>query len=215
MMLEGQFAFQDYAVAKWFQHVNAFVEFGKELFRDYARSEELIRGMSMAIDSFMDQFHEENFHDPENIVSECRENCKRFEDQDFYEDLVALTSHIYTFQKKGFDARHKVSIKGLDDALNRNRKFIEETISKLKGPELETFKQFHDNERPYKCTKITCMYFSEGFKDAKSKKRHINIHERPFQCEVPDCLGAEGFANHKDLEKSERSISNRKAARLT
>jgi hypothetical protein len=201
MMLEGQFAFQDYAVAKWFQHVNAFVEFGKELLNNYGKAEELIRGISQAIDMFMDQYHEEEFHELDNIVAECRKNCESFAEQDFHDDLVALTSHIYTFQKKGFEARHKVSIKSLEDALNRNRKLMEDTVSKLKGAELETFKQFYDNERPYKCTKITCMYFSEGFKDAKSKKRHVNIHDRPFQCEVPDCLGAEGFANSKDLEK--------------
>ncbi|KAF2866462.1 hypothetical protein BDV95DRAFT_583928 [Massariosphaeria phaeospora] len=51
------------------------------------------------------------------------------------------------------------------------------------------------------------MYFSEGFKDAKAKKRHINLHDRPFQCEVPDCIGAaNGFANSKDLEKHTRSF---------
>lgn len=207
MMLEGQFAFQDYAVAKWFHHVNAFVNSGKYLLEDYSKMEEPIRAIALAIDDFMDQYHEEEFNEPEKIVAECRETCKMFEDQDFYEDLVALTSHIYTFQKKGFEARHKVSIKSLEEALNRNRKLMEETASKLKDAELETFKQFYDNERPYKCTKITCMYFSEGFKDAKSKKRHVNVHDRPFQCEVADCLGAEGFSNHKDLEKYAHRIT--------
>ncbi|KAL5380194.1 hypothetical protein DPSP01_007994 [Paraphaeosphaeria sporulosa] len=206
MMLEGQFAFQDYAVAKWFQHVNAFVKFGKDLLQDWTKAEELVREMSHAIDNFMDHYHEENFNEPQNIVEECRETCKSFEEQDFYEDLVVLTSHIYTFQKKGFEARHKVSIKSLEYALNRNRKFVEDTASKLKGTELATFQQFYDNERPYKCTKITCMYFSEGFREARAKKRHVNIHDRPFQCEVPDCLGAEGFANSKDLEKHTRSF---------
>jgi hypothetical protein len=201
MMLEGQFAFQDYAVAKWFQHVNAFVNTSKDLLEDYPKTEELIRAIGLAIDDFMDLYHEEEFHEPEKIVPECRETCKNFENQDFYDDLVALTSHIYTFQKKGFEARHKVSIKRLEEALNRNRKFMEDTVSKLENADLETFKQFYDNERPYKCTKITCMYFSEGFKEAKAKKRHVNVHDRPFQCEVPDCLGAEGFSNHKDLEK--------------
>ncbi|KAF1974533.1 C2H2 domain-containing protein, partial [Bimuria novae-zelandiae CBS 107.79] len=206
MMLEGQFAFQDYAVAKWFQHVNAFVNTGKDLLEDYSRTEELVRDVSMAIDAFMDQYHDEDFHESKKIVAECRENCSAFESQEFYDDIVALTSHIYTFQKKGFEARHKVSIKSLEEALNRNRKFMEETVSKLKGQELEIFKEFYDHERPYKCTKITCMYFSEGFKDAKSKKRHVNVHERPFQCEVTDCLGNEGFSNHKDLEKHTRSF---------
>ena len=200
-MLDGHFAFQDYAVAKWFQHVNAFVSSGRDLLDNYAATEEFVRSIGLAIDDFMDVFHEEDFHAAEKIVEECLTTCAIFHEQDFHNDLIALTSHIYTFQKKGFEARHKVSIKGLEEALNRNRKILEESVSKLKGDELDTFNKFYDSERPYKCTKITCMYFSEGFKDARSRKRHVNVHERPFQCEVADCLGAEGFSNHKDLEK--------------
>jgi len=201
MMLQGYFAFQDYAIAKWFHHVTAFINSGPDLLKDYAKSEELLRGISIAIDDFLEFYQEENFHSEKNLVAECRTSCKPFESQEFFEDMVSLTSHIYIFQKKGFDARHKVSIKKLEMALERNRKLMEETAPKLVSKDLSQFEQFYDKERPFKCSKITCMYFSEGFKDAKIKKRHINIHERPFQCEVADCLGAEGFTNSKDLEK--------------
>jgi hypothetical protein len=198
-MLNGHFAFQDYAVAKWFHHVNAFISTGKDLLQGAPNASEHLLGISRAIDDFLDRYSDENFHD--SVVNECMENCKVFEHTDFYEDLVALTSHIYTFQKKGFDARHKVSIKSLQTVLERNRKLLEEDHSKLSSSELETFRQFYDDERRFKCTQITCIYFSEGFKSAKSRKQHLNLHLRPFRCEVPDCLGAEGFTNSKDLEK--------------
>lgn len=201
MTLEGHFAFQDYAVAKWFHHVNAFVSMGKELLKKGFEAHARLAEMSTALDDFLTQFGEESWE--EGIVAECRKTCSIFEDHDFYDNIVALMSHIYTFQKKGFEARHKVSIEDLDKALERNRKLLEELPPKLSPGELTTFRQFYDDERRFKCPRITCMYFSVGFKDAKSRKRHVNIHDRPYQCEVPDCLGAEGFANSKDLEKYE------------
>jgi hypothetical protein len=198
-MLQGHFAFQDYAVAKWSHHVNAFINTGKYLLQRGPEGYEHLQEISHAIDEFLCRYNDENFHD--SIVNECRENCKVFEGEDFYADLVALTSHIYTFQKKGFEARHKVSIKSLETVLERNRRLLEELPPKLNGTELDIFRQFYDDERRFKCTQITCMYFSEGFKTAKLRKRHVELHLRPYRCEVPDCLGAEGFANSKDLEK--------------
>jgi hypothetical protein len=199
-MLDGQFAFQDYAVAKWPQHVNAFINTGKDLLQDPPPdAEEHLLGISRAIEDFLSRYSDEDFGD--DIVDECRENCRIFEEEEFYDDLVTVTSHIYTFQKKGFDARHKVSINGLQSVLTRNRKLLEEPLNKLTSAELEKFRQFYDDANRFKCSKITCMYFSEGFDTAKKRKRHVELHERPFRCEVPDCLGAEGFVNSKDLEK--------------
>lgn len=196
MMFEGHFAFQDYAVATWSLHLNAFVETGKNLSEI---DETLLEDIRIAIDFFMQRYDEENWHT--NIVPECRERCKVFEDQDFYEDLVALTSHIYTFHSKGFELKHKISIKSLEAALERNRKLLEEPTSKMRRDEQEAYRRYYDEERRFKCNRITCMYFSEGFSDAKLRKRHVNIHARPFQCEISGCLGHEGFANNKDLEK--------------
>lgn len=139
----------------------------------------------------------------QGIVEECKSSCSAFQGLPLYDDLVLLTSHIYTFQKKGFDARHEVSIKSLATALERNRKLLEELSSSklLDNEDVARYRRFYDHERVFKCTKITCRYFSEGFKDEKSRKKHVNIHERPFHCDIPDCLGAEGFINQGDLQR--------------
>jgi hypothetical protein len=206
LALDGHFAFQDYAVAKWFYHVNAFVHLGADLLKEGEDVEELLNTMTEALDDFVTRYDEEDWE--KGIVPRSKETCKVFEDHPLYEHLVALTSHIYTFQEKGFEARHIVSIKSLATVLERNRKLLEELPKKMKDKhekhekELAQLARFYDVDRRFKCPKITCMYFSEGFKDAKSRKKHVNVHDRPFQCEAPDCLGAEcGFANSKDLEK--------------
>jgi hypothetical protein len=203
-MLRGHFAFQDYAVAKWFHHVNAFVNNGSRFLKEAVNPDEQLDALAVALDEFMDRYCEVNWG--EGLVQDCRSTCSVFEKYSLFESLLLLTSHIYRFQQKGFEARHKISIASLADALDRNRKLLEELPAKPSKSETDAYCRFYDEKRRYKCTKITCRYFSQGFSDRKAKKRHINIHDRPFQCEVSDCLGAEGFANEKDLKNHTRAF---------
>jgi hypothetical protein len=202
LMLKGHFAFQDYAVAKWFHHVNAFVNNGQRFLREAEHVEDHVETFSTALEDFIGRYEEEFQSD--ELVQECRTTCRVFEEYGLYENLLMLTSHIYTFQKKGFDARHKISIQGLATALERNRNLLEDYPAELDKSQQAAYCRFYDEKRRYKCTKITCRYFSQGFIDAKAKKRHVNIHDRPYQCDVSDCTGAEGFANEKDLRNHTR-----------
>lgn len=202
-MLAGRFAFQDYAIAAWFHHVNAFVHKGDQFLRDADDKERHLNDLWEALEEFT-SFHQEDWYG--GIVQSCSEACGMFRPYILFELLVQMKSHIYTFQQKGFDARHKISIQGLEAALERNRKLLEEPPKDMNAGEKALYSKFYDDKRLYKCTKITCRYFSQGFSDKKARKRHVNIHDRPFQCEVMDCLGQEGFANDKDLRNHKRSF---------
>jgi len=201
LALEGHFAFQDYAIAKWYYHVNAFVSSGARLMSETSQHDIYLNDMAIALEDFMTQYSDANWN--ENVVQDCRKSCHPFASHSLYDKLVELTSHIYAVQKRGFDARHEVSIKSLAAALERNRTLLEELPSskETSQDDMVRYRRFYDDERLYKCSKITCRFFSEGFKDAKDRKKHVNIHTRPYQCDVPDCLGNEGFANQGDLQK--------------
>ncbi|CAN9394852.1 unnamed protein product [Alternaria alternata] len=205
--LEGSLAFQDYAIAKWFHHVNAWVASGTKFLEEAPDQVALLDGILHAMREFMMRYSELDWANGQ--VDDCKTKCKVFEHLGLYEHVVQLTSHIYTFQQKGFEAQHKISIPDLSEALDRNRKILEEFHKAKPGPTAEekaTYSKFYNEKRRFKCTRITCRYFSEGFKDEKSRKAHVNLHERPHQCEIPDCLGAEGFVNAKDLEKHTRTF---------
>ncbi|RYN46116.1 hypothetical protein AA0118_g12682 [Alternaria tenuissima] len=205
--LDGSLAFQDYAIAKWFHHINAWVANGTKFLEEAQDQVALLAGIFNAMEDFMTRYSEVDWS--KGLVDDCKTKCRVFEHLGLYEHVVQLTSHIYTFQQKGFDASHKISIGDLSEALDRNRKMLEEFHKVKPGPTAEektAYSKFYNEKRRYKCTRITCRYFSEGFKDEKSRKRHVNIHERPYQCEIPDCVGAEGFVNAKDLEKHTRTF---------
>ncbi|KAF2474163.1 C2H2 domain-containing protein [Lindgomyces ingoldianus] len=199
-ILQGHLAFQDYAVAKWFHHVNAFIHSGNDLLTKGNDVPTRLSEIAVALEDFTMRYDEEAWHD--NILPQCEEKCKVFQREIFFNTLAAVASHIFKFQEKGFKARHVVSIQSLSKALERNREILEGLPPKLSASELAIFRQFYDDEKIFKCPKVTCRYFSEGFKDLESRKRHVNVHDRPFQCTASQCFATEcGFSNKNDLDK--------------
>ncbi|KAF2847250.1 C2H2 domain-containing protein [Plenodomus tracheiphilus IPT5] len=203
-ILNGHLAFEDYAVANWFHHLTAWAHSGTRFLNEAPDQKELLHKITIAMDDFMIRYQEEEWDN--GIVDICKTRCGIFGNQNLYDSLVLLMSHIYTFQTKGFNARHAISIKNLSLALERNRQMLEQLPSKLTELEKTTYRKFYDDERLFKCSRITCRFFSEGFRDHKARKRHVDIHNRPYQCEVLDCHGAAGFASQRDLEKHVRGF---------
>ena len=158
-----------------------------------------------AMDDFFTRYEDEKWHDAEQIIPKSEKACQAYEDTELYDNLRAIWSHIYRHDVSGFESRNEVSIKALAEALKRNRKFLENPPAVLAREQKEKLKEFY-GQKPYKCRKITCIYFYEGFKDSKSRDKHINRHDRPFPCEDDNCLYAEsGFGSNKELESHYRS----------
>lgn len=72
------------------------------------------------------------------------------------------------------------------------------TISKEKRSSLE----HHYGQKHFKCPRISCYYYHEGFSTARDRDSHIEKHERPFLCVVDGCLKATfGYANKAELTR--------------
>jgi hypothetical protein len=199
---DGFLAFEDYAVAKWFHHVNAIIRLGSKLL-SAAEWDERLDKLSSALENFVTRYEGEKWHD--QILSVSEKVCEAYRNQPFYKNLLAISSHIYRHQEKGFEARNEVSINSLSLALKRNRKLLESPPEGLKPEETRKLSEFY-GERRYKCLKITCIYFYEGFKDGKSRNKHLDRHDRPFHCTDENCLYSEsGFSSNKELESHLRS----------
>jgi hypothetical protein len=200
-ILRGHLAFQDYAIAKWFYHVNAFVKSGPEFLREAHNKDDHLEILYKALEDFTGRFDNDDEKWGSTVIEDCKKSCRAFENLDLHDYLVDITSHIYIHQGKGSDARHKISVKGLGEALVRNRKLLEDLPTHLGPDDLDSYCRFHDAQRRFKCDRITCRFFFEGFKSAKDRDKHVKFHTRPFHCDVPDCLGAEGFVNQANLDR--------------
>lgn len=194
LALDGHFIFQDYAISQWFLHLYTIIDFGPNR---SLKDLEAKRAFTAAIQDFVSRY-EDDILEPASMEA-VKAGCKAFGEEEFYRSLVRLWDHVEEHLKKSSQAKNDVSIKTLADVLNRNRKLIQDLASKF-----PRIKEFY-GEKPYKCPKLTCYYFHEGFEDAKTLKKHINQHERPFNCAVPDCSFTEfGFTSNNQLEKHTR-----------
>ena len=75
-----------------------------------------------------------------------------------------------------------MSIRSLEMTLIRNRALLEE-LSSNSGFDLIGLY----DEYPFRCPKVLCFYFHEGFRSADVRNYHVNHHDLPFQCPVDHC----------------------------
>jgi len=197
-ILGGHLSLQDYVVAKWPEHVHDIVKMPQDSFPD--DRDFLASNLEQALDDFYDRYGTQIY--TEDVCQRARQECEVYRNRRFYENLLYIWNHICEHQGKGFVARNDISLEALRKAVERNRKLMED----LPDWEFhsETLAGFYGNKN-YKCPKLRCFFFAEGFEDAATRKKHINKHDRPFQCEVPDCTVAEiGFSSNMGLEKHNR-----------
>lgn len=75
---------------------------------------------------------------------------------------------------------------------------IDQTI--LTERERKALLELNDSGR-FKCNRLQCSKFSEGFPERDERERHISNHERPYKCSVPDCFASRvEYTSQRDLD---------------
>ncbi len=195
----GFLSFQDYAAAKWIQHIGAILKRPTAQLSIDDESHAALQELETGLIEFSSRYEHEIM--PGSILKEVERDCEPFRSYPFYTNLVYIWNHIYQYEIKGPEARKELSLKSLSKSLLRNRTVLESLSSSIPTKETTIFY----GDKHFKCPRPTCFYFHEGFKDARSRDQHINRHDRPFNCAAPDCSIAEfGFSSNKDLEKHKK-----------
>jgi hypothetical protein len=195
----GYLSFQDYAAAKWHHHIRAIIKTSTTERPADPESKVALRELGLGLEEFSSMYRKEIMQPL--ILSEAEEDCEPFKAYPFYANLVSVWQHVYQEDGKGPEAKKEIGIKVLGQTIMRNRDVLEVFASSSHS---EDFTLFY-GDKHFKCPRPTCFYFHEGFKDAKSREKHIKRHDRPYSCPFPDCSIVEfGFASNKDLEKHKK-----------
>lgn len=194
--LRGDLGFQDYAISAWFMHVKQLIE-GKD---DFLADDKLVTMLTHIMDGFV-QFYPDTFG-PVSMSDNSYHDCRAFRYYPFYESLVRVWSHIISEQRKDIVSRNNVSIALLGQTLLRNRQLLESMAM-----EEETGLAMQYGLNIFRCSKLLCFYFHEGFKSAVSRDNHVNSHERPHHCTVENCsTGGMGFVSKTALTQHMRGF---------
>lgn len=197
-LCNGYFAFQDYAVTHWSDHIGAIIKAGRGAFESPSDEDEV----GSAVTNFVAHYK----LDVQELTETEKnsEACLQFEGCPFFDDICYISRHIQHQRSRGLSGLDEISPKSLDHAVISARAMLEKCAlsNKLDYGKISELILFY-GQNWYKCPKATCYYFHEGFSDLRSKQYHVARHEQPFRCGFPDCERGYrlGFTSRKELEK--------------
>ncbi|KAI4592249.1 hypothetical protein KJ359_011402 [Pestalotiopsis sp. 9143b] len=214
---QGFYAFQDYAVSQWFYHIRDVVHISAQGLIDEQKSQTFAN----ALDDFTNRYEESiddmdsppssdasesSRIDAREVTKKASEECEHLKRSPFHPMLLNLWIHILKHQRKTTDDRNKPTLKEMEKTLLENRAVVEKLAEEADTiEEREALNEYYGRNL-YKCPRTLCGLFYEGFDDAKKRKRHIDRHNRPFECTIPGCTMAEvGFISGKDLERHKKN----------
>ena len=187
---QGSYSFQDYALQFWIKHIEERPGLNHD---DRERDS---NGLSKLIKNLL-EMHWSSSKDLDTSQVVKNDNFRSFVSSDFYDGLMLVADFAAS------STSQTVKTDPLDFTLHteRSRALIEEyhRISKDKQSRTE-FESFYGS-KPYKCARIQCAYFHEGYEDAARRDAHQKKHERPFGCPYTSCHFAEfGIISAKELK---------------
>lgn len=204
----GHLSFQDYAVSQWFHHLQTMIErCGDFLSSKAAVAIEISKTLHYALDDF--QFLDDirlNEEADQKWLQQAREDCGSFKDRDLRDYLTDLWAHVCKHQQSPDSKKlDKIGIPDLAVVVERNRKIMEEIVLE-KGSRIQAQLERYYGRNHFKCERVTCPYFHEGFENSKDRDKHMRRHNRPFQCVIETCdQRIFGFSSNTQLEKHMRS----------
>ena len=207
----AEYAFLDYAASKWVEHLQSILEdVNSTLFSDEEKGPTYQYKISQTLRRFKETFRA-GLTIPNNDITQQsldlgvpRGECRAFQSYGFYEDLVDIWTHVHWHQKFGpIKERHKIIIKELGDAVEKIRGRLEGQ-SEACTPDSDMGNMLAERygTNVFKCDRVRCVYFHEGFDSKERRDKHLLRHDRPFLCPIEGCtLVPFGFSTNKDKEK--------------
>jgi hypothetical protein len=189
----GHYAFQDYAIMHWVDHLEALVPHLSENFV------EGVDDISSAINDYFNAFGSADAGE-EDIPQELKNQSADIEGAKYYKELLLLVS---SARKLRSNAETFSGLGELGALINKNRTVLESMCSSgFLDPAIKTKLDEYYGGNWYKCPRHACYYFHEGFANAANRDNHVNRHEKPFVCTAPNCTRMyHGFSTEKDLKK--------------
>ena len=175
-LLKGYYAFQDYAVAHWIDHLAATISGALQ------RSASDSYNLSECVRAFLEQH--------------TARPAARVEDVD-------LVKTIKAWADLARDRKSTEKHLDLEHGIRRIRQVLEGFVGHLSLDDhrRDSLAWFYGSDW-FKCPKPWCDWFHEGFDQKATRDRHVRQHERPFCCTFGGCPAATwGYQSESELKR--------------
>jgi len=211
-LLHGYYAFLDYALVYWCRHLE------KALAAIPTPTGSTVADLSEAIEVFLDLHWTEPNVEP-TVYKGLRKSLRVLCDYSYFDRLVVAVAvakkQLVTHERPSeaeqaldlVNIRAKVRDVLESMILNENLRAKEDHVNISRGTALKLQDIYGPNH--FKCSRISCKFFYQGF-DSKSKRdEHIAKHDRMFFCSFPGCpMSSLGCVSAADLQRHENEKHN-------
>ncbi|KAF3764220.1 hypothetical protein M406DRAFT_339885 [Cryphonectria parasitica EP155] len=204
VILAGYYGFMEYAVACWLRHLEAWA-------RENEEGDPEIDGLAEALEVFLGTHLLPAMSKQAVPVSKGNERTlEPFQKYDFFQDLQRAVIQLRKELTFFGEMKDRETPLDLTNIVSRLRTRIENVYTDLAA--LNETKRLVEIYGPnlFKCSRLSCRYFYDGFATAFERDRHLDRHERPFRCTVLGCLSySMGFDTQKKLDNHMRQTHRR------
>ncbi len=189
----AKYAFQDYAVAHWIDLLKASLQNADAPCSDH----ELV---DLAND-FIPRHWNDAFKPNARLPKQVKAAFRALEGHDVRDQLL----QVYHFRNADAPSTEAtVEPLELHRIVQRIRQVFEGLVSSLPahhGDQGLLLRKYYGASW-FKCPRLTCCRFYDGFASARKRDAHYQRHSRPFRCDVAGCFAAAlGCASAQSLKK--------------
>ncbi|KAI1772544.1 hypothetical protein F4818DRAFT_426298 [Hypoxylon cercidicola] len=194
LILNGYYGFMDYAVPYWVRHLEEGVDNAEE-------DDPILNDLAESVEAFL-QLHYTSPTKPFPISQGNSKRLRFFLKYPFHADLqqaVASARKELTFL--GEIKRTEIAL-DLADIVKNIRVTLEETYTDAAQTATAARMEEMYGHNIFKCPRLSCRYFHDGFQTAEQRDQHIDKHVRPYRCAISGCFNnTVGFVTEKELVK--------------
>ena len=187
---QGYYAFEDYAVAHWLDHVES------STYQPLSLETIPLEPLARRLEAF---FIKHGSHSLENLTVLTENKFRSIREWELTKRLDGL-SHLARQRQSNDDYLD------LEPQLQRRRLIYEDVVASIDPHSTSSLVYLLlTRSGRFKCPKIWCEFFSVGFPHKDSRDKHVDQHERPFRCSFEECLYARlGYGTEAELKRHEK-----------
>ncbi|KAI1321681.1 hypothetical protein F5Y16DRAFT_416784 [Xylariaceae sp. FL0255] len=188
----GIYSFHDYASACWAMHLKEGVsklEIGAELAQLLEITETFI------------ERHWSSTHQALKDTKKVQKALESMETSESFDRIVQAVSWANRQSSDHGRGPHPDEALDLSSITSRIRSVLEEMVHSRPTNEGKEVLQSFYGSRLFKCPRVNCIYYYQGFDTFAKREHHLNKHNRPFLCYFSGCqYEVSGHATEKELK---------------
>jgi hypothetical protein len=171
---------------------------------DTCHDRSVILELEETFGSFLDQHFSEQCP-TNNVSNQMHEKLRPIKDFKFYDSLAQAIMWsrkqllVADSLKNDEDARSQLNFPSIT---RRIRSLLEDTVKANPTPEIRAALELYYGKKWFRCSRIYCRHFYDGFEVQDDRDTHVARHERAYMCTFDGChMATIGCILKRDLDK--------------